>query len=447
MAAKNPRDLQYFIECLQHKYLDIDEYSNNFGVEVVVNKKISLQEVRVVSFQEYRNLKYANREGVENDIETNTPNIQELNLAKTKIEDWNVVLSICSQLKRLSELNLDRLKIKNESLASDHVFGDVEILSISKMLNTSERYMAIANTFPNLITLVIKQSKLKDIAFLPESNFSSILRLNLAYNELTQWEQILPASKLPNLELLSLVGNKVSQITKPESTEGEPYFRTLRVLNLEETSIDNWTSLSNLSAIPLLEDVRVTKTPLAMRYGDDTRKFTIALNPGLKIVNGGKVDADERKSSERAFVREFRDAEDCSKLQTIAESKLSEKAYLASMTEEDIETLGPHYTRLVGKVGEVFRFAEVDMTAPVDVLLHFEAYDGRVESHRIGLNLAVGELRDFCESMFGIPRDEIRLWFGAIGTVFKEMKLDTRKLHSFKMSDDDTVLVNVRADL
>mmetsp|Transcript_12579 Transcript_12579/g.13821 ORF Transcript_12579/g.13821 Transcript_12579/m.13821 type:complete len:262 (+) Transcript_12579:70-855(+) len=236
MAAKNPRDLQYFIECLQHKYLDIDEYSNNFGVEVVVNKKISLHEVRVVSFQEYRNLKYANREGVENDIETNTPNIQELNLAKTKIDDWNVVLSICSQLKRLSELNLDRLKIKNESLASDHVFGDVEILSISKMLNTSERYMAIANTFPNLITLVIKQSKLKDIAFLPESNFSSILRLNLAYNELTQWEQILPASKLPNLELLSLVGNKVSQITKPESTEGEPYFRTLRVLNLEEVS-------------------------------------------------------------------------------------------------------------------------------------------------------------------------------------------------------------------
>ena len=94
----------------------------------------------------------------------------------------------------------------------------------------------------------------------------------------------------------------------PEGFEG---FNSLVLLNVEDTPIDNWHCMQALNQIELKE-LRIGNVPLSTRFGEMFRNMVVCYIQSLdKLNGGGSITSTDRKTCERAFIREFRDNANC----------------------------------------------------------------------------------------------------------------------------------------
>jgi len=82
----------------------------------------------------------------------------------------------------------------------------------------------------------------------------------------------LPIAGLPQLRTLKIVHNPIDVIWVPEGFEG---FKSLVLLNLENTAIDNWNDIWALGQMGIKE-LRIGGIPLGARFGDMFRNMVVS---------------------------------------------------------------------------------------------------------------------------------------------------------------------------
>ncbi|XP_021903365.1 tubulin-folding cofactor E [Carica papaya] len=159
-----------------------------------------------------------NSPGAPGDISIVLPNLKELDITGNLISEWKDVGTICEQLPSLSSLNLSYNLMK------------------------------------------------QDIWGLPQLKSIRVLVLNYTGINWTQIEILEPS--LPVIEELHLMGNSISTM-KPASSSAIQGFNSLRLLNLEDNCIAEWSEVLKLSQLRSLEQLHLNRNKLTQIFYPD----------------------------------------------------------------------------------------------------------------------------------------------------------------------------------
>ena len=115
------------------------------------------------------------------------------------------------------------------------------------------------------------------------------------------------------------------------------------------------------------------------------------------------------------------------------------------MTPEDVEINGKVYARCYEAQGEVFKFAEVDLSLPREAMVHFECEDGSQYTETLPTDWSVMNLKIFVEAIFQIPPREQILFYGDSEKPYidyEEIKGENIRLSRIGFKNNDFVIVS-----
>ncbi|XP_057542644.1 tubulin-folding cofactor E isoform X2 [Amaranthus tricolor] len=169
----------------------------------------------------------------------------------------------------------------------------------------------LKDCLPSLEELHLMGNKISEIT--PASNFvqgfSSLRILNLDENCISDWSEVLKLSTLTSLEQLHLSKNNISQVFYPltesnNEASSNGAFQNLHCLLLGANNIVDLASVDSLNSFPRLTDVRLSENPIAdPGRGGIPRFVLIARLKKVEVFNGSEVSCRERKESEIRYVR------------------------------------------------------------------------------------------------------------------------------------------------
>ncbi|XP_060531301.1 tubulin-specific chaperone cofactor E-like protein [Cylas formicarius] len=401
-------------------------------------------------------------------------NVEELDLAKNKLNHWDEVFGILQQMPRLKfvnlsfnvlskplEVNLDKStkwkELKSLVLNSTFVNWD-SVQEILDHLPCLEELHLSLNDYNN-----VDLHKPKDCECSQNDNQNcdcqnykvkhkhSVLRiLHFTGNPVDDWKEI---SKLgyafPKLESLVLAECPIKSIevaeTQEENSGGNknydtkgsgsgkwddieaPHdaFKTLKVLNLNSTMLSSWDDIGKLSKFPNLHCVRIQGCPLweSNEYTEhERRQLLIARLPNVKTLNGGgAISADEREDAERAFIRYYMDK---------PESDRPDR-----------------YFELVQIHGKLDPLVNVDLRPEKRVKVTFTCGTNS-EVRSVDVYRTVSDLKSKLESFAGFSAAKMRLFY--VDQEFRdiqgpeEMKYPHKQLYSYNIRSGDEIIIDCK---
>lgn len=261
------------------------------------------------------------------EISQTLPNLKELDLSGNLLCRWQDVEAICRGLPALAALNL------SSNIMSHDIVGMSQLknLRILVLNNTGISWVQVEVFKDSLLVieeLHLMANKLREIT--PTSStkvqgFDFLRLLNLEYNHLVDWGEILKLSQLRSLEQLHLNNNKIEHIWHPD--DGTPHelgksyepldkssrpFQNLRCLLLGGNNIGDLPSIDSLNCYPSLMDVRLSENPITdTGRGGIPRFILIARLAKIEILNGSEITRRERKDSEIRYVRQVMSKSHC----------------------------------------------------------------------------------------------------------------------------------------
>lgn len=360
------------------------------------------------------------------------PNIQQLDISYTKLQDFSQVLQICKELPQLEFLDISGVPLTKSSFKFHQQRYSVKTLVMSNLQLNEKELKVVSDCFPEVEMLVLGSLKTNFTSVFDEC-FVNIKSLHLPQSNVTSPEDLLMLAKLPFLEELILAGNDLEAIPELEDSD----FRKLKELNLENTLVSSLHCINNLNSLESLKHVRLNNTPVQNRLSSQFRTILISYLPKVSILNGGHIDSHERTTAERQFLRDFSDPEDPSLHKPEKPLVSSEHSLNAKVFEV-----------VLGKRGVVYKFAEVNLAPPKEAMVVFRTEETE-EQYCVPLNWKLPNLKKMLEKIYGIPSEEQELWYGdhevifALG--FQLLDNPKKKLWELKFKDEDIVLVK-RAD-
>jgi len=123
--------------------------------------------------------------------------------------------------------------------------------------------------------------------------------LSLQDNAISEWSDVSPLAGLPLLDSLNLNGNRLKSVPPLVGT-----FNSLRQILLRSNSIDEWRSLDSLDSLVALREARLSELPvLSGLSAAVARRHIIARIGGLTVLNSSEVRTRERDDAERFYLR------------------------------------------------------------------------------------------------------------------------------------------------
>nr|AAG51824.1 unknown protein; 52097-54266 [Arabidopsis thaliana] len=256
-----------------------------------------------------------------------------------------------SRFEELTSASLSYLGVSSLGVSSDlgsilpnervvMLFGssvtDLKLLDLTgNLISDWEEIGALCEQLPALTTLNLSCNSLSsDIKSLPQLKnirvlvlnnsglswtqstsssddqaFNSLRLLNLDDNCISDWSEVLKLSQLPCLEQLYLNKNKLSRIFQSvngtESSEkGSDPFPSLSCLLLGANNIGDLASVDALNGFPQLVDIRLSENPISDPVRGGVPRFVlVARLTKVQVLNGSEVRAREKKDSEIRYVR------------------------------------------------------------------------------------------------------------------------------------------------
>ncbi|RCI07047.1 hypothetical protein CU098_013582 [Rhizopus stolonifer] len=328
-----------FLDALRDKYLEQDELTRIKGeaydkskdrgeLYLGGNKQIvvetygfeKIQRLKVVGLAE----QLVQSADAPDQISEAKLTIEDLDLSRNLISDWETVSLIASQLPQLVILRLNHLRFTSpprEGLS----LHNLKTLALNYTAISWNDIQLLSSSLPKLEDLQLGGNELSELS---EINLPYLKCLNLEDNQINDWNQVAKLGSLPKLEILFLNGN---QITKIHSTSND-LFPALNYLRLDNNLIDNWDSLNALNQITSLTKIRCKHNPITKDMDKELEAAHIAGRiKNLTHINGNTLTARERTDLERYYLK-F-----CTK---------------DGSTKEDIAAVHPRYTELCAQHGE-----------------------------------------------------------------------------------------------
>ncbi|XP_022912585.2 tubulin-specific chaperone cofactor E-like protein [Onthophagus taurus] len=405
--------------------------------------------------------------------------VEELDLAKNKLNYWPEVFGILQQMPRLKFINLSfnqlsrplkqaevdvRIRwefLRNLVLNSTQIDWE-SVRHILDYSPTLEELHLSLNDYQG-VDLCEVCSKNQEILQGNDSNnckcpseicrnkhkHLGIKKLHFNGNPVCKWSEIKKLGyAFPNLESLVLADcpiltldeqsqeNRKREYNRTESecesneNNDSPHdsFRKLRFLNLNSSQLSNWDEIERLSKFPALQCLRIQGCPLwdSHEYTEhERRQLLIARLPNVEMLNGGgNIEHDEREDAERAFIRYYMDK---------PESDRPER-----------------YSELIGIHGKLDPLVNVDLRPEKRVRVTFTC-GTHSEVRSVDVYRTVCDLKTRLEQFAGFPAAKMRLFYvdqdlrDIQGP--EEMKFPHKQLYSYNIRSGDEIIVDSKKKL
>jgi len=269
--------------------------------------------------------------GVSSDLGSILPNLKLLDLTGNLISDWEEIGALCEQLPALTTLNLSCNSLSSD-IKSLPQLKNIRVLVLNNSGLSWTQVEILRRSLPGIEELHLMGNMISTITSTSSSDdqaFNSLRLLNLDDNCISDWSEVLKLSQLPCLEQLYLNKNKLSRIFQSvngtESSEkGSDPFPSLSCLLLGANNIGDLASVDALNGFPQLVDIRLSENPISDPVRGGVPRFVlVARLTKVQVLNGSEVRAREKKDSEIRYVR-------------MVMSKLNDKS-------GEIELLHPRY--------------------------------------------------------------------------------------------------------
>lgn len=318
----------------------------------------------------------------------------------------------------------------------DHSYPNLKSLVFGRCSLPAEKLRILSSTFPDIISLELRGSFLDIPNTFIQNSFKNLIKLNLAYCKLKNFQELEVLSLYENLAELKLCNNPIEKVVELGG------FPKLRKINLEGTNIIDLPSIYALNSYPVLTEIRVGNTPLCNRLRDHVRKVLVAYLFKATKINGGYVDKKERTLHERQFIRDFSDPNNGNS--HVKSAEYLDKLVGFHLELEEVEINEKIFQSALKTHGHVYKFADISLDPPTTANLNFETEDGRKEIREVPLTWKVSNLKKLCESLFQIPEKKQKLYYLDCEVPIFGMELlrfDNKVLRTLKIKDNDVITV------
>lgn len=358
------------------------------------------------------------RAGDQAEIAAFCAHVMELDLSHNKLQDWQEISKIVSNIPNLDFLNLSSNPLAGMTLEPRcaEAFSRVRRLVLNNTQVSWDTVLLLTREIPELEELFLCLNEYSSVS--ASSVVCPNLRLlHITDNSLKDWTEVRKfGSMFPSMDTLVMANNNLGSIQDNKDIL-ERLFRNLRSINLNNAGLNRWDDIEKLNFFPKLEEVRLQGIPLLQTYTNaERRSLMIAHLPSVSTLNGSVVTDSEREDAERFFIR-----------------------YYLDYPEEELPY---RYHSLVTKYGKLEPLAEIDLRprCRAQVEVHCEE---KVHQLNIRLDQTVAELKKQLTTVVQLSTNSMRLYYIDKCSAFgpEEMKYNTRALHSYSIQDGDEILV------
>lgn len=269
------------------------------GMEKIGSKQSRFDKLKVVVLH---NEKVSNA-GPEGQIESQTPNIEELDVSKNLLCSWKAVASITKQLKRLKSLNIsdNRLSLPANHSELEVAFQTVRTLTMNNMTYNWNEIAELSRLWPRVDVLSVARNNITNIDITGNDLLQNLVYLDLSYNHLQCNKDFVNLGLLPKLEtlILTFVGLKKIEFTGTLYDEKTELFAALQTLWLNNNNIGEWQSITELNKLSKLSALHFAHNPI----GNDDVHIIIAKISSLTCLGGTMITAVERRGAELDYLK------------------------------------------------------------------------------------------------------------------------------------------------
>ncbi|XP_056139985.1 tubulin-specific chaperone cofactor E-like protein isoform X2 [Lampris incognitus] len=360
------------------------------------------------------------RAGDEAEIAAFCAHVMELDLSHNKLQDWNEISKIVSNIPNLDFLNLSSNPLAGSGVEARcaEAFSRVRRLVLNNTQVSWDTVLVLTREMPELeeLFLCLNEYTTVSASTVP---CPTLRLLHITDNSLQDWGEVRKfGTMFPSLDTLVMANNNLASIQDGGDIL-QRLFPNLRSINLHNSGLNQWGDIEKLNFFPKLEEVRLQGIPLLQTYTNtERRSLMIAQLPSVSSLNGSVVSEGEREDAERFFIR-----------------------YYLDYPEEELPY---RYHCLVTKYGKLEPLAEIDLRPRCRAQVEVHCED-KVEQVNIRLDQTVAELKKQLRTVVQLPTNNMRLYYidKDVGSHFgpEEMKYSNRALHSYSIRDGDEILV------
>ncbi|KAK6062534.1 CAP-Gly domain-containing protein [Seiridium cupressi] len=318
-----------FIAALQDKYTGevsaasaqikfSGKVAEEVGFQKIQRKQANLAELKFVLLDGTR-IACPYAEGDQRIGET-CPKAFELDLSRNLFTSLETVVRICSELPGVRNLRLNGNRFQgvfqDEGLEDSHqVFQNVKELALEETLMSWEELCHVSSKFQSLTTLSADSNQLGSLPQVPSSTLSStLLSLNLEFNDFTSLSDIASLAELKALRNLHLKGNQIATITNDTSKEPPVFSPSLQYLDISYNKVSTWSFIDDLPvSLPGLTHLRFTHNPIydnpdpehsaqSKTSTEEAYMITVGRLANLKVLNFGTISANDRQDAEMFYL-------------------------------------------------------------------------------------------------------------------------------------------------
>lgn len=406
--------------------------------------------------------------------------VEELDLAKNKLDCWPEILGILQQMPRLKFVNLSfnqlSQPLQNAGVdLKDFKWSNLKNLVLNSTQIDWDSVSQILDYSPTLEELHLSLNEYKDVNICKECECKcncdnedegkpfcqcprmdykqrhkhlGVKKVHFTGNPVSKWKEVCKLGyAFPNLEYLVVAncpiesldvdgeensngGRRTESESEAEERSESPHdsFRQLKFLNLNSSGLSTWDDIERLSKFPTLQCLRVQGCPLwdSSEYTEhERRQLLIARLPNVDMLNGGgSIDHDEREDAERAFIRYYMDK---------PESDRPDR-----------------YSELVQIHGKLDPLVNVDLRPEKRVKVTFTC-GSNSETRSVDVYRTVLDLKSKLEPFAGFSAARMRLFYvdqdlrDMQGP--EEMKYPHKQLYSYNIRSGDEIIIDCKKKL
>ncbi|KAI1896861.1 hypothetical protein AGOR_G00099210 [Albula goreensis] len=396
--------------------------------------------------------------GSEGEIRQTSPNIETLDLSKSLLSSWEDVACITRQLDQLRVLSLDqnRLCLPADPASLTEAFTSLKVLALNNCaLSWSEMLECVA-MWPQIEELYLVGNSITELSK-PINALQSLAVLDLSGNtladgsEIQKW-QIYPVSlKIhffvlnPRLEKLILSNTGLSSLHFSDVGPGfkTAMFTTLKALVLNDNNISEWSVVSELDKLASLQQLSIRRNPVLSRESnrETARQLVIARVAQLQFLDSMEVLADERRGAELDYCKMFGEKW----LESGGHRDLAMNRPSSEFTEQH-----PRYQALIDKYGapEEGEMKKQKPFALKNQLLTItfvcpDAADRKPIEKKLPDTMIVQKVKGLLFRLLKVPGSELKLSYTSSKMEGKEIEIDSdlKPLQFYSIEDGDQVLV------
>ncbi|XP_004486440.1 tubulin-folding cofactor E-like isoform X1 [Cicer arietinum] len=381
--------------------------------------------------------------GIPCHISTTVPNIKELDLSGNLLSEWKDVGTICEQLPALEALNLSH-NLMSPYKSELPLLKSIRVLVLNNTGVNWEQVELLRQSLSAIEELHIMGNNISRI--LPVSSsmvqgFDSLRLLNLEDNCIAEWSEIMKLSQLRCLEQLYLNKNCLSSLFYPDN--GRQYcesevacykpFQNLRCLLLGDNNFSDLASVDSLNLFPNLVDIRLSGNPITDATRGGVPRFgLIARLAKVQILNGSEITSRERKDSEIRYVRLV-----VSKLHVSPEEIKQHPRFSELKNFYGIEDQKPS-TRATGPQAISSGFLSITLKC-----VGASMGEKPPLTKKLPASTTVGKLKFLCESFFKLKSMKLNLFLQEEGSPLPlSLDNDASSLMDIGVGNDSVILVD-----